>query len=171
MYCRCKEEDKDAYLYYILSIHGEGRTIVFCTSVAALRHLSSILRILGVNVWTLHAQMQQRARLKVCFPSLLFFSTFFIYLICLWEAWCEAICNCLKLLLVLFPVVSLDFIINFGLTTLTDEHCFVVWLPWLYWLISIAWHFFFHTLPTSWDQCRQLIVLGEMSMVYLLQLM
>ena len=67
MYCRCKEEDKDAYLYYILCIHGQGRKIVFCTSVAALRHLSSILRILGVNVWTLHAQMQQRARLKVCF--------------------------------------------------------------------------------------------------------
>ncbi|RVX07542.1 DEAD-box ATP-dependent RNA helicase 13 [Vitis vinifera] len=61
---RCREEDKDAYLYYILSVHGQGRTIVFCTSIAALRHTSSLLRILGINVWTLHAQMQQRARLK-----------------------------------------------------------------------------------------------------------
>ncbi|GMH28395.1 hypothetical protein Nepgr_030238 [Nepenthes gracilis] len=60
----CREEDKDAYLYYILSVHGHGRTIIFCTSVAALRHLSSILRILSVNVCTLHAQMQQRARFK-----------------------------------------------------------------------------------------------------------
>ncbi|XP_050218479.1 DEAD-box ATP-dependent RNA helicase 13 [Mercurialis annua] len=60
----CQEDDKDAYLYYILSVHGQGRTIVFCTSIAALRHISSILRILGVNVCTLHAQMQQRARLK-----------------------------------------------------------------------------------------------------------
>ncbi|KAG6757283.1 hypothetical protein POTOM_037590 [Populus tomentosa] len=60
----CKEEDKDAYLYYILSVHGQGRTIVFCTSIAALRHTSALLRILGINVWTLHAQMQQRARLK-----------------------------------------------------------------------------------------------------------
>lgn len=60
----CREEDKDGYLYYILSVHGQGRTIVFCTSIAALRHISSLLRILGVNVWTLHAQMQQRARLK-----------------------------------------------------------------------------------------------------------
>ncbi|XP_059288672.1 DEAD-box ATP-dependent RNA helicase 13 [Lycium ferocissimum] len=60
----CREEDKDGYLYYILSVHGRGRTIVFCTSIAALRHISSLLRILGVNVWTLHAQMQQRARLK-----------------------------------------------------------------------------------------------------------
>lgn len=63
-FIECKEEDKDAYLYYILSVHGQGRTIVFCTSIAALRHISSLLKILGINVWTLHAQMQQRARLK-----------------------------------------------------------------------------------------------------------
>ncbi|CAK9165372.1 unnamed protein product, partial [Ilex paraguariensis] len=60
----CREEDKDAYLYYILSVHGQGRTIVFCTSIASLRHISALLRILSINVWTLHAQMQQRARLK-----------------------------------------------------------------------------------------------------------
>lgn len=64
---RCREEDKDAYLYYILRVHGQGRTIVFCTSISALRHISSLLRILGINVLTLHAQMQQRARLKVSF--------------------------------------------------------------------------------------------------------
>ncbi|XP_075654482.1 DEAD-box ATP-dependent RNA helicase 13 [Castanea sativa] len=63
-FIECREEDKDAYLYYILRVHGQGRTIVFCTSIAALRHISSLLRILGINVWTLHAQMQQRARLK-----------------------------------------------------------------------------------------------------------
>ncbi|KAJ6721667.1 ATP-DEPENDENT RNA HELICASE DDX24 [Salix viminalis] len=63
-FIECREEDKDAYLYYILSVHGQGRTIVFCTSIAALRHTSALLRILGINVWTLHAQMQQRARLK-----------------------------------------------------------------------------------------------------------
>ncbi|KAJ7955505.1 DEAD-box ATP-dependent RNA helicase [Quillaja saponaria] len=63
-FIECREEDKDAYLYYILTAHGQGRTIVFCTSIAALRHISSLLRILGINVWTLHAQMQQRARLK-----------------------------------------------------------------------------------------------------------
>ncbi|GAV84775.1 DEAD domain-containing protein/Helicase_C domain-containing protein [Cephalotus follicularis] len=63
-FIECREEDKDAYLYYIFRVHGQGRTIVFCTSIAALRHISSLLRILGINVWTLHAQMQQRARLK-----------------------------------------------------------------------------------------------------------
>ncbi|CAA3009236.1 DEAD-box ATP-dependent RNA helicase 13 [Olea europaea subsp. europaea] len=60
----CREEDKDAYLYYVLSAHGQGRTIVFCTSIAALRHISAILRILNINIWTLHSEMQQRARLK-----------------------------------------------------------------------------------------------------------
>ncbi|XP_047310917.1 DEAD-box ATP-dependent RNA helicase 13 [Impatiens glandulifera] len=63
-FIECKEEEKDAYLYYILRIHGQGRTIVFCTSIAAVRHVSNLLRILGVNILTLHAQMQQRARLK-----------------------------------------------------------------------------------------------------------
>ncbi|XP_057454547.1 DEAD-box ATP-dependent RNA helicase 13 [Lotus japonicus] len=63
-FIECTEENKDAYVYYILTVHGKGRTIVFCTSIAALRHISSVLRILGINVWTLHAQMQQRARLK-----------------------------------------------------------------------------------------------------------
>ncbi|KAJ4967753.1 hypothetical protein NE237_014454 [Protea cynaroides] len=63
-FVECREEDKDAYLYYIFSVYGQGRTIVFCTSIAALRHISSLLRILGISVWTLHAQMQQRARLK-----------------------------------------------------------------------------------------------------------
>lgn len=62
---RCGEDEKDAYLYYILSIHRKGRTIVFCTSIAALRRISSLLNLLDINAWTLHAQMQQRARLKV----------------------------------------------------------------------------------------------------------
>lgn len=63
-FIECREEDKDAYLYYILSVHGQGRTIIFCTSVAALRHITSLLRILGTDILTLHAQMHQRARLK-----------------------------------------------------------------------------------------------------------
>ncbi|CAM8918168.1 unnamed protein product [Rhodiola kirilowii] len=63
-FIECREEDKDAYLYYILSVHRQGRTIVFCTSIAALRHISSILSTLKVNVSVLHAQKQQRARLK-----------------------------------------------------------------------------------------------------------
>nr|XP_051215567.1 DEAD-box ATP-dependent RNA helicase 13-like isoform X17 [Lolium perenne]XP_051215568.1 DEAD-box ATP-dependent RNA helicase 13-like isoform X18 [Lolium perenne] len=63
-FIECSDDDKDANLYYILSVHGQGRTIIFCTSIAALRHISSLLRILGINVLTNHAQMQQRARMK-----------------------------------------------------------------------------------------------------------
>jgi hypothetical protein len=62
---RCREEEKDAYLYYVLKVHGCGRTLVFCTSIAALRRVSALLRLLQVPVWPLHAQMQQKQRLKV----------------------------------------------------------------------------------------------------------
>lgn len=61
---QCRDEEKDAYLYYILKVHGCGRTLVFCTSIAALRHVTAILRLLQVSVWPLHAQMQQKQRLK-----------------------------------------------------------------------------------------------------------
>ncbi|KAK9671215.1 hypothetical protein RND81_12G014100 [Saponaria officinalis] len=63
-FLECREEDKDAYMYYILCVHGKGKTIVFCTSIAALRHVSALLRLVNINVGTIHSQMQQRARLK-----------------------------------------------------------------------------------------------------------
>ncbi|KAG7577534.1 DEAD/DEAH box helicase domain [Arabidopsis thaliana x Arabidopsis arenosa] len=63
-FIKCEEEEKDAYLYYILSVHGQGRTIVFCTSVAALRHICALLKILGLDVCKLFSDMKQRARLK-----------------------------------------------------------------------------------------------------------
>ncbi|KAG7582238.1 Helicase superfamily 1/2 ATP-binding domain [Arabidopsis suecica] len=63
-FIKCEEEEKDAYLYYILSVHGQGRTIVFCTSVAALRHICALLKILGLDVCKLYSDMKQRARLK-----------------------------------------------------------------------------------------------------------
>ena len=34
---KCREEQKDAYLYYILKVHRCGRTIVFFTSIATLQ--------------------------------------------------------------------------------------------------------------------------------------
>ncbi|CAN8259069.1 unnamed protein product [Cochlearia groenlandica] len=63
-FIKCEEEEKDVYLYYILSVHGQGRAIVFCTSVAALRHICALLKILGVDVCKLYSDMKQRARLK-----------------------------------------------------------------------------------------------------------
>uniref|UniRef100_A0A803L3Q1 ATP-dependent RNA helicase n=1 Tax=Chenopodium quinoa TaxID=63459 RepID=A0A803L3Q1_CHEQI len=63
-FLECSEEDKDAYLYYILCVHGRGQTIVFCSSITALRHVAALLRTLQVNICILHGEMQQRARLK-----------------------------------------------------------------------------------------------------------
>eukprot|EP00250_Pteridium_aquilinum_P010935 c19725_g1_i1 orf=554-2938(-) len=60
----CREDEKDLFLYYLLKLHGQGRAIVFCTSIAALRHVAAILSLLQMPVWPLHAQMQQRQRLK-----------------------------------------------------------------------------------------------------------
>ncbi|CAO2831964.1 unnamed protein product [Amaranthus hypochondriacus] len=63
-FLECSEEDKDAYLYYILCVHGQGQTIVFCSSITALRHITALLRTLQISVSVLHGEMQQRARLK-----------------------------------------------------------------------------------------------------------
>lgn len=63
-FLECSEEDKDAYLYYILCVHGQGQTIVFCSSITALRHVAALLRTLHISVCVLHGEMQQRARLK-----------------------------------------------------------------------------------------------------------
>jgi ATP-dependent RNA helicase DDX24/MAK5 len=65
IYCRCREDEKDMYLYYLLKLHGQGRAVIFCTSIAAVRHIAAILSVLQIQAWPLHAQMQQKQRLKV----------------------------------------------------------------------------------------------------------
>ena len=59
----CTQEDKDLYLYYFLSFH-KGRTIIFANSIAVVRKLSQLLKIMQLPAYPLHAQMQQRQRLK-----------------------------------------------------------------------------------------------------------
>lgn len=61
---QCREEEKDLFLYYLLKLHGVGRSIIFCTSIAAVRHVAAVLSLLQLQAWPLHAQMQQRQRLK-----------------------------------------------------------------------------------------------------------
>ncbi|CAN7941394.1 unnamed protein product [Ixodes pacificus] len=56
-------EDKDSRLYYFLLAHP-GRTLVFCNSIDSVRRLVSVLDLLQCNPLPLHAQMQQRQRLK-----------------------------------------------------------------------------------------------------------
>ncbi|KAJ1665224.1 ATP-dependent RNA helicase [Coemansia sp. RSA 1813] len=59
----CLANEKDYYLYYFL-VRYPGRTLVFVNSIDSIRRMLPILRLLKVNVFGLHAQMEQRQRLK-----------------------------------------------------------------------------------------------------------
>jgi len=59
----CLVKDKDMYLYYIL-IRYPGKTLVFVNSIDSIRRIVPLLELLGLNVWGIHADMQQRQRLK-----------------------------------------------------------------------------------------------------------
>jgi len=62
-YISCPEKERDAYLYCILAAHP-GRTLVFVNAISAVRRIAAVFKILGLPVTSLHAGMQQRARLK-----------------------------------------------------------------------------------------------------------
>ena len=62
-YLECLETDRDAHLYYLLAVHP-GRTLVFCNAVSAVRRVCALMTLLGVSATALHAQQQQRQRLK-----------------------------------------------------------------------------------------------------------
>ncbi|KAI9248869.1 P-loop containing nucleoside triphosphate hydrolase protein [Phascolomyces articulosus] len=59
----CLKNEKDLYVYYFVTRYP-GRTIVFVNSIDALRRLIPIFKLLGIEVLGLHAQMQQKQRLK-----------------------------------------------------------------------------------------------------------
>ncbi|KAG4074022.1 hypothetical protein HA402_014227 [Bradysia odoriphaga] len=63
--CRiiCDLEQKDLYLYYFLQRHP-GRTIVFCNSIDCVKRLGQLFNLLNCQPRPLHAQMNQRQRLK-----------------------------------------------------------------------------------------------------------
>ncbi|XP_046818958.1 ATP-dependent RNA helicase DDX24 isoform X2 [Vespa crabro] len=63
--CRiaCTIDHKDYYLYYFLKRHS-GRTLVFCNSVGCVKRLATLFNVLECNPLPLHANMQQRQRLK-----------------------------------------------------------------------------------------------------------
>ncbi|KAL6755835.1 P-loop containing nucleoside triphosphate hydrolase protein [Haematococcus lacustris] len=63
-YVPCMEgSDRDALLYYLLVKHP-GRTLVFANAVTALRRVAALLKVLGLPAHAIHAQQQQRQRLK-----------------------------------------------------------------------------------------------------------
>ncbi|PLW24749.1 hypothetical protein PCANC_05194 [Puccinia coronata f. sp. avenae] len=61
----CVLKDKDLYLLHFM-LRYTGRTIVFLSSISALRRLSPMLSLVlpQTTVLTLHSEMQQRSRLK-----------------------------------------------------------------------------------------------------------
>ncbi|KAJ2963969.1 hypothetical protein NQZ79_g1049 [Umbelopsis isabellina] len=59
----CLQKEKDLFLYYFVTRYP-GRTIVFVNSIDAIRRLVPVSKLLGLEVIGLHAQMQQKQRLK-----------------------------------------------------------------------------------------------------------
>lgn len=61
---RCKQEEKDLYLYYLIQQKRGESLIVFCNAITATRRLTSLLDFLKIKNYCLHSKMQQRQRLK-----------------------------------------------------------------------------------------------------------
>lgn len=59
----CTPQEKDVYLYHFLLMHP-GRTLVFINSIDSLQRVKSMLELLRLLPRPLHAQMQQRQRIK-----------------------------------------------------------------------------------------------------------
>lgn len=59
----CLHTDKDLYVYYFVTRYP-GRTIIFVNSIDAIRRLVPVFKLLNLEVLGLHAQMQQKQRLK-----------------------------------------------------------------------------------------------------------
>jgi len=59
----CVVEDKDVYLYHFCSKY-KGRTLIFANTINVVRRIHEMLKLLKINVYPIHAQMQQRQRMK-----------------------------------------------------------------------------------------------------------
>ncbi|GAX73897.1 hypothetical protein CEUSTIGMA_g1347.t1 [Chlamydomonas eustigma] len=59
----CTDSERDEVLYYLIAKHP-GRTLVFVNAISSVRRVAAILKILGIPAHALHAQQQQRQRLK-----------------------------------------------------------------------------------------------------------
>ncbi|CAD7697637.1 unnamed protein product [Ostreobium quekettii] len=59
----CGDNERDAHLYYVLVRHP-GRTLIFTNTIAMVRRVAAMLQSLSINAHPIHAQQQQRQRLK-----------------------------------------------------------------------------------------------------------
>lgn len=57
-------EEKDFYLYAFLRHYNKDRTIIFCNAITGVKRLAALLKISKMEAFALHANMQQRQRLK-----------------------------------------------------------------------------------------------------------
>ncbi|KAJ0411942.1 hypothetical protein ATCC90586_009899 [Pythium insidiosum] len=57
------DDSRDTYLYYFLTQYP-GKTIVFLNAIHQVRKLAGLLALLQLPVFALHAELQQRQRLK-----------------------------------------------------------------------------------------------------------
>ncbi|KAK5162878.1 ATP-dependent RNA helicase [Saxophila tyrrhenica] len=60
----CSGLEKDLYLYTLLLLHPNARTLVFTNSISAVRRLTPLLQNLNLPVLPLHSGMPQKARLR-----------------------------------------------------------------------------------------------------------
>lgn len=60
----CGGSEKDLYLYTLLLLHPNTRTLVFANSVNAVRRLTPLLQTLNLPALALHSGMPQKARLR-----------------------------------------------------------------------------------------------------------
>ncbi|OLN96315.1 ATP-dependent RNA helicase MAK5 [Colletotrichum chlorophyti] len=60
----CGAMEKDLYLYAVLMLNSNRRTLVFTNSITAVRRLTPMLQNLNLNALALHSQMPQKARLR-----------------------------------------------------------------------------------------------------------
>jgi len=60
---KCSKDEKELYLYSILA-NSPGRTLVFTNAISYVRRLASIFKNLDLPVYALHADLQQKQRLK-----------------------------------------------------------------------------------------------------------
>jgi ATP-dependent RNA helicase DDX24/MAK5 len=58
------KEEKNLYLYHFIKIHPKTPTIIFCNSINSVKRTQAFLAASGVHVVCLHAQLQQRQRMK-----------------------------------------------------------------------------------------------------------
>ncbi|KAH8649037.1 ATP-dependent RNA helicase MAK5 [Xylariales sp. PMI_506] len=60
----CGAMEKDLYLYMLLLLYPNARTLVFTNSISAARRITPMLQNLNLAAHPLHSQMPQKARLR-----------------------------------------------------------------------------------------------------------